>query len=580
MTNPIGRSVYATSLSSIADYVRDRLVANDEGRFWFVLAFGLGLISALSFEVRAFALPIDTISSDARMFLSWMGQWDNPDLLNGDFVADYWKAVSPWAYTGVFRLAWELGLPPVVFAKIIPALLLLLVPVFTFRFIRAINGEPLVAFLASAAVLHYLARAIVSGTPRDLWPILLLAILDGLARGRIFQTALAQLLLTGSYPQMAMATATMIGLTFLDFFPRLKADLSRQRIVLIAVCAMATITGILPFLVSSGGYAPSFSLAEALKIPTFQPGGRGQLFPANGAFNVLCGSRLSFLVNCNGAAILKPSLLVGLVLGGSIVLFLRKQRAAKGIMASNIPFLLMIASILWFILARAMLFRLHLPNRYTAATELLIYLTAFPLVVEWVRRRLQSNSLWLSRSGRRVLVGGAIILLIVCALGAVNVRVAFTRPNLELLNALRGLPETSVVGGFVEDLDFSPALTNRSTLFSRELAIAYQKGYFLPIMARMEAVKDIVMTHDPEVLVDRISALKITHLVIRQSDLSEARLPPAFRSFFDEAQLKRDEDVEKRVGSILSKLAPICTAGVYNGVSLISTTCLVEAAKR
>lgn len=582
MTKATDRSVNAVSPPSIAGFFHDRLVARDEGRFWFALALILGVVAAASFEIKAFTLPIDAISSDARMFLSWMGRWDNPGLLNGDFVADYWQAVSPWAFTGVFHVAWELGVSPVAFAKIFPALLFLLVPIFTFRFIRAINGEPLVAFLVTAAVIHYLARAnlIVTGTPRAFWPVLLLAMLDGLARGRIIQTAVAQLLLTGTYPQMAMATATMIGLTLLDVFPSLKLNFSRHRLTLVVVCAMATVAGIAPFLLSSGGYAPSFSLAEALQIPTFMPGGRGELFPASGGFNVLCGSRLSFLVDCNGGAILKPSLLVALAFGGSAILFLRERRTATETrLSSNIPFLLMIASILWFTLARAVLFRLHLPNRYTAATELLIYLTAFPLFIDWVRR---CSKPWLlpTRWERVGLVGAVVAGLMVCTWGALNVRVTLALPNSELLKALRVLPETAVIGGFVEDLDFSPVLTKRSTLFSRELAIAYQKGYFLPIMARMEALKDIVLIHDPEIFADRIKSLKITHLVIRQSDLDEARLPQPFRGFFDEGQLKKEEEVTRPVGTVLSKLAPSCTTGVYGGVLLISADCLLAAARQ
>ena len=112
----------------------------------------------------------------------------------------------------------------------------------------------------------------MSGTPRAFWPVLLFALMEGLARARPLQTGVAQLLLTGMYPQMALVTATVIGLTLLKPSKQFCLDLGRARIVLVAFSAVASIAGLLPFLLSTSAYGPSFSLEEARAVATFQPG--------------------------------------------------------------------------------------------------------------------------------------------------------------------------------------------------------------------------------------------------------------------------------------------------------------------
>lgn len=565
--------------SAMAVFVRDRVSGASNERLWRTLAISLGLISACSFAIKVYSFPTDAISDDARMFLSWMGQWENGGLLRGDFVADYWRAVSPWAYSALFRAAWAFGISPVTFAKVFPTLIFVPVAFYTFRFIRAVGGQPIVGFLVTAAVLHYLARAnlIVTSTPRALWPVLLLMMLDGLARKRIWQTAIAQLLLTGAYPQMAITTATLVGLTLLSFAPLPRLKLDRLTLLLVASSALATICGIAPFLLSSGSYAPSFTLTEAMQIPTFGPSGRGAIFPAEMDYNLLCGSRLSFIVDCESGAILKPSLEILAAFGGSMILFYRTLRpSGERLLSSQLPLLLALASLVWFFIAGIVLFRLHLPNRYTAAMELLIYITALPLLLEWLFRMPFFQIEKQSKSRQTILSGSAMALLVVCAIGAADVRVGLKKPNQEFIAALRALPDEAVIGGFVEELDFSPVLTNRSTLFSRELSIAYQKGYFLPILARMEAVKDIVLATEHAVLVERILQLQMTHMVVRQADMATVRIPEGFRGFFEEDQLIEQEKTAEAAGAILPRLVANCTAGIFGGIALVPTACMLS----
>ena len=134
-----GSSVQA-AIKSVADFLSARLEARDEDRLWTALSLLLALVPAYVFMELAFARA-DRIENDARQFLSWMGRWNDPALLAGDLIADYWSDVSPWAYDELFHAAWAIGIEPVLFTKILPLVLFPLTALFAYRFLRAIRAD-------------------------------------------------------------------------------------------------------------------------------------------------------------------------------------------------------------------------------------------------------------------------------------------------------------------------------------------------------------------------------------------------------------------------------------------------------
>jgi hypothetical protein len=565
-----------------AVFLRQRLDARDEEQPWLGLTLILGLVASGAFLVVIFKYP-GNIQDDARMFLSWMSRWDDPGLLRGDLMADYWASATPWGYKGLFHAAWALGLEPLTFIKILPALLFPAIAYFSFRFLRAIGAEPLVACLVTGLVLHGLVRAdfVISGTPRAFWPLFLLAVLDGLARRRILQTAAAQLLMAGFYPQMALVSATVIGMTLLNPSRGLRLDLSRRRILLVLLSALATIGGVLPFLLSAKGYGPAITLAEALRIPTFGPGGRGYIVSENGSLDFLCSERLGFFkARCRLAGPYMLLLTLG-ALVGPIVIFARTFRSgATERIRSELPLYLLIASVLWFTVAVLLLFRMHLPNRYTSAVGMLTTLTLASLVLEWLREKRLLEWLMERKHGYVLASIGLVGAVAYLAEGAADIRQDFKRPtNPSLIAAIGDLPKEAVVGGFVRDLDFSPLLTRRSTLFSRELAVAYQLGYFNRIIARMQTMRDVVLTDDSAVFEKGLARLGADFILIEQETLDTGRIPEDFRGFFGAELAQAEEAADRKLPTLISRLADGCRVGIYGSVSMLDASCLAEAAE-
>ncbi|TPW32783.1 hypothetical protein [Pararhizobium mangrovi] len=588
----------ASRLDRAASFVAGRLARRDEDRFWLGLTLAAGIVSCVVFLVAAFASH-GIVEDDARMFLSWMGRWDDPGLLNGDLMADFWSSVSPWAFRAVYRAAWWLGIEPLVFARILPALLFPPTAWLAYRFVRAIGAEPIIGFAAAVTVLHFCVRHSVSPTPRIFWPLLFLSVLDGLARGRILQTGVAQFFLAATYPQVALTTSGVVGLSLFTPWRRPMFDFSRLRIAIVGFAALCTVAGVAPFILHSDAFGPTATLADAKDMPVFSATGRDNVLTPAGRVDVVCGDRAGLFSgaragivgsDCTGPADPKLIWLIGTVLLGPVVLFLRmfarmrdpseEARPATsqtGRLASALPIYIVVSALVGGSIAAMVLFELHLPSRYTRPFLILPGLVTWPLAFEWLRDIAGPRIVRGTRSGRiAVFATGCAMLLFAF------VFVSVVKPSLRaprdpaLIAAIRALPKDAVVGGFVGDLDFSPVLTKRSTLFSRELAIAYQLGYFRHLKARMNAVRDIVLTNDPVVLADRIRSLGLDRLLVHSQTLSKPQIPADFRGFFGKNLTERERRAGESGPSALSRYAAACEKGRYRDVLVLDAACLVD----
>lgn len=564
-------------------FVRQRLERrDDEDHVWLSMSLGFGLIASLAFLVAVFRIE-GTIQDDARMFLSWMGRWDDPELLKGDLVADYWYSASPWLYRAVFRAAWLVGIEPLVFVKVLPALLFVPIAFFSYRLLRAMRVDPLAAFVATVFILNVMVRhdIVVSGTPRAFWPLLLLVGLDGLARVRVLQVVLAQLLMASLYPQVALVMAGVIGLSALTPWQRPWIDLSRRRLALIALAAVATLAGIAPFLLRQSQFGPVFTLAEARMIPTFFYG-RGRIFGADGLADFLCQMRLGiFAGGCKG--LLDPRLYLLIVANGlgPVVMLMRMFRPEPASSArSPLPFYLLVSSLICATLSAAVLFKLHLPSRYASGLLLLPFLATLPVLSDWIRSRLSPQMLIERYSGRTLLIGTGIAAL-AGVLAVSIVKTGNTLPaDRELIAAIRSLPKDAVVGGFAEDLNFSPVLTGRSTLFSRELSIAYEKGYYQKVHRRMEVIRDVVLTTDASVFAERMRELPLDALIVTKDTLAQGKIPGSFRGFFGAELAEIEARASQNGPTLVARLAPDCTMDVHHDTVMLDAHCLVRSLPR
>ena len=145
-----------------------------------------------------------------------------------------------------------------------------------------------------------------------------------------------------------------------------------------------------------------------------------------------------------------------------------------------------------------------------------------------------------------------------------------------LIAALKALPRDHVVAGFVPDLDFVPVFSGRSVLFTREHAVAYQKGYFLQMSARLEAMRDIFLTRDPAVFSAALAAYRIDWFLVGEENMHEGRILRPFRGFFGR-ELAYLEDTRLHQGpTVLVQRASSCTVAEIDAVLMLDAACLAR----
>ncbi|WP_161142015.1 hypothetical protein, partial [Propylenella binzhouense] len=184
------------------------------------------------------------------------------------------------------------------------------------------------------------------------------------------------------------------------------------------------------------------------------------------------------------------------------------------------------------------------------------------------------------RGRRAAVLGGAALAAVLALLLATDVKRGFVAPaDPALVAAIRALPKDAVVAGFSDDLNFSPLLTNRSTLFNRELAVGYHAGYFRPLMARVNDLRDAVLTHDPAVLAGILERYRIDLLVVPRAMLADPRIPRFYRGLFGPDLAAREAAAASGGPTALARFASECMAGSYSYDVALQAGCLIGAAR-
>ncbi|NJL82118.1 MAG: hypothetical protein HC890_02490 [Chloroflexaceae bacterium] len=142
------------------------------------------------------------------------------------------------------------------------------------------------------------------------------------------------------------------------------------------------------------------------------------------------------------------------------------------------------ASLVLFIVAHGLLFRLHLPSRYSAySLQLTICLAAAIALTNFLEFAL-----------KRLRFPGAIIVLVIIS-GLIWLYPAFVgqfpaskykQGQLpDLYRFLQQQPKDTLIASLSSEMDFVPTFGRRSVLVSPEYAIPYQLGYYLPFRQRL-----------------------------------------------------------------------------------------------
>ena len=430
------------------------------------------------------------VQDDARQHVFWMRRFLDPDLFPNDLIAEYFQSVAPWGYTTFYRAFAAIGIDPMVLAKILPFGLGLLVAAYSFAVSMQILPIPFTGFLSALFVQQVLWTHddVASATPRAFMPVLFLAFLYYLMRRRLLPCLVAIVLEGLFYPQYVFVFAGVALLQLVRWEQgRPKLTSARKEYGFCAAILVAAVLVLLPFVLTTSGYEPTITLAEARNLQEFNDGGRSRFFYDDWLYFWFAGNRSGLF-----PAFRPATIAIGLLLP----LLLRFPRRFPLIQQLTpnlriLPQIVLVALTLFFA-AHAVLFKLHLPSRYSAYTLRFVLVFAMSISLTLL---LDAGLRWLQQSRstllQRLAVWGLASLVGLALLIYPSTIPDFPKTNYksgtapQLYEFFAQQPKDSVVAGLIKETDDLPSFAERSILVGREYAIPYHLGYANPFRQRV-----------------------------------------------------------------------------------------------
>jgi hypothetical protein len=465
------------------------------------LWLGLSLLFALLCGLLVVGGPLRNslvVQDDARQHVFWMRRFLDPELFPGDLLADYFQSVAPVGYTALYWSLATLGLDPLLASKLLPLPIALVTSLFSFLAFLRIFPIPAAAFVATLLLNLALWSKddVVSATPRAFLAPCFLLFLYCLVQRAFWRCQLALALLGLFYPQGVFVSVGMLGLGLVqwaDRRPRLSRDRGDYLFFLGGIVTALLV--LVPFASNTAEYGPTITAAQARNELEFLPGGRVVFFRDD---------PWEFWVTADRSGLLPrppaPTLLwIGCLLP-AIVLWKSQfplvEQLAAGV--RSLPQLLL-ASVGMFVLAHALLFRLHYPSRYTGFSfrVLLSFATAVVLLVvldalfRWATRGAVRQSRW-----RQVLVLGSTaviglgLITYPMLIGLRGERFGFsnfvTGRIPPLYEFLLRQPKDAVTASISGQADYLPTFAQRPIVVGPEYGIPLHVGYYRQLRERAE----------------------------------------------------------------------------------------------
>lgn len=477
------------------------------------LWFGLSLLLPIYFGsvslVRSISYPY-AVQDDVRQHVVWFEQFIDPQLFPNDWIAGYFRSISPVGFEAFYYLFAKLGIEPLLLAKILPLVLSAIAGAYCFGIALELLKIPAGAFLTSVILMQslWLEDDIVTATPRSFVYPIFLAFLYYLLKRKPLFCAGAIALQSVFYPQLALVEVGILTVRLLNWQGRITLSRNRKDYFWWLVSAAIALFLLLAFRPSLGAYAPPVSLAEMRVMPEFGVDGRAQFFNPNPFEFWLTGN--------SGLALSADPPLIWLSLLLPIFCW-RKQFGIEKIAQLRLLLDILLASLGWFLLAHLLLPKLYVPARYTQhSLRVLMAIAAgivLTLLLDYGLRFLPSSpnpfslgrrgaepDLSPSPSGRGARGEGNTQRSIALQLSGILLAVllivpqipsVFIRENAQLIGSVPDLyeffaqqPKDILIASLSEEINSVPTFSKRSILVGREYVLPYHMGYYREMRQR------------------------------------------------------------------------------------------------
>ena len=520
------------------------------------------------------------MQDDARQHVFWMLRFADPRLFPNDLIADYFQTVAPTGYKILYQAVSALGINPLLFNKLLPLVLNIVTASYCFGVCLRLFPVPAAAFCSTLLLSQSLGLtdAVVSGTPKAFIYPLFLAFMYYLIGENLWLCLSAIALLGLFYPQMVfIAVITLTLRLFVWQEGRLRLAKPRHRLFWGVGVGVAVLV-LLPYALRTDEYGPVISTTQARSLPEFLPGGRSRFFYDDdpekywlrGRGGVRITSILTPVTNATGLLLL---VLPKLTAQFPLVRQLRRDWLLLQIVA---------ASFMMFFAAHALLFKLHLPSRYTEHSLRIVISIAAGIVLVIL---IDGVFRWAGRYhlGWRTgiaLASTAVISIALLFYPAFVEQFPITAYKVgtvpSLYEWLQKQPTDSLIASLTDESNNLPTFAQRSILVGGEYAIPYHWGYYRQFRQRTLELITAQYTLDPQVLRSFIQKYGIDYWLIKPGDFTPDAIalntwlmqyqPAANRAI---AHLERGEPA-------LARTVPQCTVFTVQDLVVLKASCILN----
>ena len=448
-------------------------------RFWLAAT----VVMAVLFSCSGFGLSLGeyVIQDDARQHVFWLQRLNDPELFSNDLIADYFSSVAPAGYKFVYWCANLLGLEPLAFNKFLPLLLGVGTSIYFFLVTIAIFPVPLGGFFCSLLLNQnlWLLDDLVSGTPRAFLYFLFLGFLYYLLHQQLLPCLLMILLQGLFYPQVVLLSAGILSLNIITK--------RKNRNIYIAGLLMAIAT-VAVYKLQTADFSQVITLAKARELPEFAFGGRSAFFLTNPwAFWLFAKQSGWFPFEWQYFFLCSFGLLLPAISKFSDRFPLVKQLNSKKVIIGQI----LLTSFGWYCLSHLLLFRLHLPSRYSQHTNrLVIALLAGVTLTILLHKLIEKVAIYAPVTQWSIVAIATVATLYpTYAVQSYPQRLGYVEgKSPELYQFLQQQPKDITIATLTSEADFIPSFARRTVLTAREYSIPYHWDYYSKIRQRTKAL--------------------------------------------------------------------------------------------
>ena len=548
------------------------LFFKDKYQFWLLLSIFVAILFSLS-GLKIALQSSYTIQDDARQYIFWMQQFNNNGLWENDLIVDYFKSVTPLGFTNLYRLVASLGIDVFFFNKISTLIIGIVTTIYCFLVCCEIFPVPFAGFISSLLLNQnlWMVDDLSSGTPRAFIYVLLLAFIYYLIKPNILLCLLTIILQGLFYPQAILISITVLGFRALDCKKNKKIELWGIFIgtVILIIYSLKT-----------SDFTPVITANQAKLLPEFLQEGRSAFFSNN--FN-------QFWLTDRRSGFFPIEWQYSLMCVYGISLWWLKQYPNRSPLVKKIKpkivvlLELLLASVTLFLLAHLLLFRLHLPGRYTHHTIRIIIALVDGITIAILFEKLL---VWISdKMGNAHLTKFIVLIPLLLALlyptyavQSYPERLGYvTGKSPAMYKFLQQQPKDILIATLSQEANFIPSLAVRSVLAAEEYAIPYHRGYYEQIRQRVRDLITAQYSLNKNTTIEFIKKYSIDLLLIDKDAFTVEYLVnnPWLQQFQPETE-RAISILKEREKPFLAQNSDRCTIFQDSSHIILDTNCLLR----